>query len=73
MTKQEFENHSDPLVMIVSLNPSTGKVLYDTYPYNTAEGWMENFVKEFPDYIHFRITNKAGVNERRKMFGLKEA
>lgn len=31
MTKKEFETTDEPLCMNVSLDPSTAKVLYDTY------------------------------------------
>jgi hypothetical protein len=69
MTRQEFENHPDPLVMIVSINPETGKTLHDTYDWDAAEGWMQDFEKDFPDMLHFRTTNKAGIKRRRECLG----
>lgn len=72
MTKKEFETTEEPLVIIVSLNPSTGKVIYDTYDYNTADQWMEDFKKDFPKMLHFRETNPAGIKERMKRCGFKK-
>ena len=71
MTKQEFENNEEPLCMIISFNPKSGKVLYDTFEYESSEMWLDKFKKDFPDYMHFIAFNKAAKTERRKNFGLK--
>lgn len=70
MTKKEFEITEEPLCMIVSLDPSTGKVLYDTYDWRAQEGWMKDFKKNFPEMMHFSILNPAAIRERKKRFGL---
>lgn len=70
MTKEEFQNHKDPLVMIVSFDPSTGKSIWDTYDWRAADGFMEDFKRDFPKHIHFRTMNKSGIAERKKSHGL---
>jgi len=71
MTKKKFETTDEPLYMIVSLDPSTGKVLYDTYDWRTQDGWLNDFRKDFPNMMHFSTLNPAAIRERKKMFGLK--
>lgn len=73
MTKKEFLNSEEPLVFIISLDPKTGKVLYDTYSFDTADGWMEDFEKDFPDMLHFRMKNPAAGKAILKQFGFKES
>ena len=70
MTKQEFLETEKPLVFIISVEPNTGKVLYDTYDYQTAEGWVAEIKKDFPDMITFSMLNPAAVKVRLKLFGL---
>jgi hypothetical protein len=72
MTKEEFDNNPEPLVLIVSFDPKTGKSIYDTYDWRTADSFMEDFKKDFPHLIHFRAMNKAGINARKKAFGIHE-
>ena len=72
MTKEEFENNDKPLVMLVSLNPETGEVLYDIYNWRIADSFMKDYKKDFPDMLHFRTINKAGIEERLKLFGVYE-
>lgn len=72
MTKKEFLEHEEPLYMVCSLDPKTGKVLYDTYPAETIESWLEDFEKDFPKMLHFRIPNKAVKAWKRKKWGLPE-
>lgn len=72
MTRKEFEESKEPLVYIVSLDPITGKVLYDTYSYDSADGFMEDFKKDFPQMIHFRKKNKAAGTALMKSFGFSD-
>lgn len=72
MTKKEFQESPEPLVMIVALNPDSGKVIYDTYSYDTADGWVEDIKKDFPTYLVFQVTNLAGIKRRKELFGLTE-
>lgn len=72
MTKKEFESTDEPVVMIVSLNPKTGKVLYDTYDWRTADSWIEDFKKDFPDMLHFFKYSPAAIRARKKAFGFPE-
>lgn len=71
MDKKEFTYTDQPLVMIVSLNPKTGKVMYDTYHPDTVASYMEDFERDFPDHIHFQKTNQAGIKLRRERFGIE--
>lgn len=70
MTKKEFETTDEPLCMIVSLDPNTGQMLYDTYDWCTYDKWLEDFKKDFPNMMHFSTFNPAAIRERKKMFGL---
>lgn len=70
MTKKEFETTDEPLCMIVSLDPSTGKVFYDTYDWRAQNIWLEDFRKDFPKMMHFSTLNPAAIRERKKMFGI---
>ncbi len=70
MTKQEFDTTETPLSMVISLNPDTGKVLWDTYDPRVACLFVEDFKKDFPDMIHTQIVNKAEINRRKKEHGL---
>lgn len=49
MTKKQFEENKEPLALIVSLNPKSGKVIYDTYDWMDRDFWMEVFNKDFPN------------------------
>lgn len=70
MTKKEFLSTDEPLVMIVSLDPASGKVLYDTYKPEHADGWMADIKKDFPKMMHFRTSNPAALKQRNTaMFG----
>jgi hypothetical protein len=73
MTKQEFENSKEPLVLIVSVDINTGKCIYDTYDWRTADAWVEDFEKDFRKMIHFQTYNKSAIIERQKAYGLVEA
>lgn len=64
MTKNEFLNHPDSLVIIIMLNPESGKVLFDTYPYDISEMWETMLSKDFPDMLLTVICNKAAINSR---------
>ena len=70
MTKEQFESTNDPLCMIVSLNPETGKCLFDTYHYRLQEAWLEDIKRDFPEMIHFSVLNPAAIKERKKEYGL---
>lgn len=70
MTKKQFEENEEPLTLIVSFDPETGKSIYDTYDWRMADSWMEDFEKDFPKLIHFRTMNAAAIRERKKHFGL---
>jgi len=72
MTKKEFDETDEPLAMIVSLDPKTGKVLFDTYPYETADSWMDDFRNDFPDMMHFKKVNKAAIEDRKKALGFTD-
>lgn len=74
MTKKEFENSDSPLVMIVSFDPVTGKSIWDTYDWLTADSWMKDFERDFPKLMHFRRMNNAAIVERKKhLFGQEVA
>jgi oligoribonuclease (3'-5' exoribonuclease) len=68
MTKKEFEENPEPLVLIVSFNPETGKSIWETYHWLDADGFMEDFKRDFPKLIHFRTLNASGIKERKKMW-----
>jgi len=70
MSKKEFMETDEPLSLICSLDPTTGEVLYDTYPWDESQGWLETFKKDFPKMVHFICTNPAGINARRASFGM---
>jgi len=70
MTKKEFENSDKPLAFIGSIDPKTGKVLYDTYDYETSNGWYDEIKEDFPEMFHFKKINKAAIEERKKRYGL---
>lgn len=70
MTKEEFQTTDEALVMIVSINPDTGKVIFDTYDWKLQEVWMGGFKKDFPDMMHFSKLNPAAILERKRAFGL---
>ena len=72
MTKKEFKESKVPLGFISSINPETGKVLFDTYSYCTLDMWMKDLKKDFPDMIHTYVINKAAINERKKEFGFSK-
>jgi len=72
MTKQEFETSIEPLCLIVSIDISTGKVLYDTYPWDQQDLWIMEIDRDFPKMISFSKLNKAGISARRKLFGLSD-
>jgi len=72
MTKKEFLENEEPLSMIASLNPETGEVLYDTYPFESSAGFMKQFEKDFPDMIHFCFKNGAAGKALMTQFGLGE-
>lgn len=72
MTKKQFQNSKEPLVFIASVDPSTGKCLFDAYEWKTAESWLDDFERDFPNMLHFFTYNKAAINARRKYFGLEE-
>ena len=70
MNKAEFDKTDKPLVMICSLNPETGKVLFDTYDWETADLWVKDFENDFPEMLHFRLMNPAGIKARKEALGL---
>ncbi len=72
MTKKEFDTTDEPLTMIVSLDPKTGKVLYDTYDWETEDIFMEDIKKDFPKMLHFSKINNAGIRARKKSFGFAD-
>lgn len=72
MTKKEFENHKDPLGMIISLDPETGKIMYDTYPFGTVDAFLEDFKRDFPNMIHLSTRNKAYIKKRKEAHGIHE-
>ena len=66
MTKEEFNNTDEGLTMIVSVNPETGKCMFDTYDWRIAESWLEDIKKDFPAFMHFMTLNPAAVKQRAK-------
>lgn len=68
MTKKEFDTTNEPLAMIVSLNPNTGETFYDTYYWNSVEGVMKSFEKDFPDMIHFFKYNAVAIERKKQYF-----
>lgn len=72
MTRKEFETTDEPLCMIVSVNPDSGEVMYDTYDWKVQKLWLDEFEEDFPNMMHFSKLNPAAINARRKMFGLEE-
>lgn len=72
MTKYEFETSNDPLALIVSVNPSTGKCLLDTYHWESANNFLSDFKNDFPEMIHFITYNNAALIARKKRFGLNK-
>jgi hypothetical protein len=71
MTKQEFKETKTELVFIVSVNPATGEVLYDTYDACTSSTWMGEFKRDFPDMIHLMVKNQAAIDGHKKRLFLR--
>lgn len=69
-SKEEFETTDEALTMIVSVNPETGNTLWDTYDWRTADSWLEDFKRDFPNHIHFFKLNPAAIRARKAAFGL---
>jgi len=73
MNKKEFENSEKPLTFICSIDPKTGKVLFDFY-----DGWdndlcVKDFRKDFPKMITFMKLNKSACKLRAKeLFNIVE-
>ena len=63
MTKKQFEESAEPLALIVSLEPKSGKVIYDTYDWAERDYWVEVFKKDFPDMLHFSTLNPAAIRD----------
>jgi len=66
MTKQEFESDVNPLTLICSINPETGKCLFDFYDGWNNEHWLEMIKKDFPEMINFTKLNRAAIKLRAK-------
>jgi len=66
MTKKEFENSKEPSTFICSVNPKTGKVLYDFYDGWNNDFWVKDFRKDFPKMITFMRLNKSACKLRAK-------
>lgn len=72
MTKEEFINNTEPLVLIVGLNIDTGKVMYDTYPIESETDWLDQFKKDFPDHLFFIYKNETAKKWiKENLFGMK--
>ncbi len=72
MTKEEFINHKDPLVLLTTFNPETGKVIWDTHDFETADMCKKDFEKDFPDMITFYYKNKAAAKQMMENFGFSD-
>ena len=70
MTKKDFENSDKPLVLIVSFNPKTEKVIFDYYDYDGTDFWLNDIKKDFPEYHTFMTKNQASIKELKKSHGL---
>lgn len=68
MNRKQFIHNKDPLVLIVSIDISSGKTLYDTYDWETYEAWLEEIKEDFPNMITFFKLNKSAIKERKKLF-----
>jgi len=66
MNKKQFEENKEPLALIVSFDPETGKSIFDTYNWSERDYWMSVFEKDFPKLIHFSTLNKSAINERKE-------
>lgn len=66
MTKKQFDENKEPLALIVSLEPKSGKVIYDTYDWAERDYWVEVFNKDFPHMLHFSTLNKAAMDARKR-------
>lgn len=72
MTKEEFINNAEPLVLIVGLNIDTGKVVYDTYPVKDETYWLNQLKEDFPNHLFFIHKNEAAKGWiKENLFGMK--
>ena len=66
MNKKEFESSEKPLTFICSINPKTGKVLFDFYDGWNNDSFVKDFRRDFPNMITFMTLNKSAVKLRAK-------
>lgn len=71
MTKLEFEKSEKALVLIVALNPETGKAMYDYYDWDGTDFWLNSTRNDFPECFVFMNKNKSAIEETIRSFGIE--